>query len=534
MAAESGAAALAPDVVIGVVGAGAMGAGIAQVAATAGHRVQLFDVRPGAAQAAVDGIHSTIAKLVSKGRLRDAEAIAVQAALQPADSLAELGGCGLVIEAIVEDLEAKREVFRGLEKIVGEDALLATNTSSLSITAIGAGLRSPARFGGMHFFNPAPLMPLVEIISGAATAQATAQTLHAIATCWGKTPVYARSTPGFIVNRVARPFYAEALRVLNEGGADCATIDAVMREAGGFRMGPFELMDLIGNDINYAVTRSVFEAFFGDPRFTPSLRQRELVEAGYLGRKTGRGFYNYAPDAAPPVPAHYAGSPAPRHLCLYGDDRLGRVLRERLPKPDFAIDITGPHPEGRIARCESFMLFRTDGRTATQRAADIHYRNVVLVDLALDVGHPTRIALTAADQSEPGALARAAGLLHAAGISVSPIGDIPGMIVMRTVAMLANEAADAVQQGVCSAEDCDLAMRKGVNYPSGPLAWADALGAHRVVQVLDHLAQAYGEDRYRVSPLLRRKAITRGLFHAAAPPHDIGGSDEFNSTREQP
>ena len=277
-----------------------MGAGIAQVAAQAGHVVRLLDNRPGAAQKAIDGIRAQFAKMVEKSRLTADAAQAAGERLVAVESLAELAGSALVVEAIVENLDAKQKLYADLESIVGDDCIFGTNTSSISVTAIGAALKRQERLAGLHFFNPAPLMALVEIVSGLATDKAVAETLFATAAAWGKTPVHAKSTPGFIVNRVARPYYAEALRLAQEGAADYATIDAVMREAGGFRMGPFELMDMIGHDVNFAVTRSVWNAFYNDARFTPSLIQQELVDAGFLGRKSGRGFYDYRGEK--PVP----------------------------------------------------------------------------------------------------------------------------------------------------------------------------------------------------------------------------------------
>ena len=298
--------ALAVTSVVGVVGSGAMGTGIAQVAAVAGHTVLLFDARDGAAQAACDSIHKVLSTLVDKGRMTSEQATAAAARLHAASSLSEFKQAALVVEAIVENLDAKQHLFTSLEAIVTNDCVLATNTSSLSITSIGARLKYPARLVGMHFFNPVPLMALVEVISGLATSPAVADCIDATAKAWGKLPVRATSTPGFIVNRVARPFYAEALRLLLEQAADPASIDAVMRESGGFRMGPFELMDLIGHDVNFAVTQSVFEAYYNDPRFTPSIIQKELLNAGFLGRKTGRGFYSYSPNVPAPVPQQYA------------------------------------------------------------------------------------------------------------------------------------------------------------------------------------------------------------------------------------
>jgi 3-hydroxybutyryl-CoA dehydrogenase len=304
--------ALAVTSVIGVVGSGAMGTGIAQVAVVAGHTVLLFDTREGAAQAACDSIRKVLITLVDKGRMTSEHATAAASRLHAAASLNEFKQAALVVEAIVENLEAKQQLFASLEAIVTGDCVLATNTLSLSITSIGAQLKHPSRLVGMHFFNPVPLMALVEVISGLATSPAVADCIDATAKAWGKLPVRATSTPGFIVNRVARPFYAEALRLLLEQAADPASIDAVMRESGGFRMGPFELMDLIGHDVNFAVTQSVFEAYYNDPRFTPSIIQKELLNAGYLGRKAGGGFYASGPDVSAPVPQPLADPNAAR------------------------------------------------------------------------------------------------------------------------------------------------------------------------------------------------------------------------------
>jgi 3-hydroxybutyryl-CoA dehydrogenase len=378
---------------VAVLGAGAMGAGIAQVAARAGHAVVLADARPDAAGRARDAIARALAREVEKGRLGAAEAEAAAGRVTPAatgDGLGALAGAGLVVEAIVEDLAAKRRAFAELEAVVADDAVLATNTSSLSIASIAGACRRPERVVGVHFFNPAPVLPLVEIVPALATDPAVAAAARALVDAWGKTTVLAADTPGFIVNRVARPFYGEALRIHDEGLADAATVDWALRELGGFRMGPFELMDFIGLDVNFAVTRSVYEQTFHDPRYRPSLTQQRLVEAGRLGRKTGRGFYDHAEGAPRPEPAR--------------DAALGEA------------------------------------------------------------------------------------------------------VVRRVLAMLVNEAADAVHWGLCSAADVELAMTRGVNYPRGLLAWGDLLGAAAVVAELERLRGEYQEDRYRVSPLLRRAA----------------------------
>lgn len=497
---------------VAVVGAGAMGAGIAQVAAAAGHPVKLLDARAGAAAAAVEAIRAQFAKLAQKGRMSAESAQAAGGRLQAAAAWSDLADAALVVEAIVEQLEAKQTLFRSLEGVVAADCLFGTNTSSISVTAIGAALQRPQRLAGLHFFNPAPLMALVEIVSGLATERSVADTLFATAAAWGKTPVHARSTPGFIVNRVARPFYAEALRILLEGGADCATLDAVMREAGGFRMGPFELMDLIGHDVNFAVTRSVWSAFYFDSRFTPSLIQQELVEGGFLGRKSGQGFYDYRAGATRPASA----TAPPRMLdvtpVFNTASSVARQLADRCTAAGVRV-AWGDAEDERVATAGNARLLVSDGRTATARGAAEGDANTVLLDLALDYGSVTRVAVAAGLNCAGGARDRCIALLQAAGIAVSPMADLPGLAVMRTVAMLANEAADAVAQGVCDAAAADAAMCLGVNYPRGPLAWADALGLPVIARVLANLGSHYGEDRYRVSSLIRQRVAAGCGIH---------------------
>jgi 3-hydroxybutyryl-CoA dehydrogenase len=502
--------ALPRDAVVAVIGAGAMGSGIAQIAAQAGHRVLLQDTRAGAAADAKRSVAKTLESLASKGKLSAEAASAAGARIDPVADLSALSGAALVIEAIVEDLAVKRKLFAELESIVGDSAILATNTSSLSVTALAAGLRRPQRVVGMHFFNPAPILPLVEVVSGLATSREIADKIYATAAAWGKTPVHASSTPGFIVNRCARPYYAEALRLLSERAADYATLDALMREAGGFRMGPFELMDLIGHDVNFAVTRSVWEAYFNDPRFLPSVLQRELVDAGYLGRKSGHGFYDYADGAAKPAVSSEPQRATPQQISVHGDLGPARALVARWQNAGVRVieeDAVAAFPDGAIASGGAWLAL-TDGRTATARAAATGARRLIVFDLALDYATCTRLAVACDDGCDADAFAAACGALQAGGIAVSRVDDVAGLAVMRTVAMLANEAADAVTQGVASVADLDVAMQKGVNYPRGPLAWAEAIGLARVRDVLAHLGAHYGEDRYRVSPLLSRRAAT--------------------------
>jgi 3-hydroxybutyryl-CoA dehydrogenase len=498
---------------VGVIGAGAMGAGIAQIAALAGHGVHLFDTRMGAADQAKVKIGETLVTLAAKGKIDRAAADAAAARITAVHAIGSLVSARLVVEAIVEDFGAKRDLFRELEVVVGPDTILATNTSSFSITALAAGMKRPGRVAGMHFFNPAPLMPLVEVVSGLATDPEVASTIHATALAWGKSPVHARSTPGFIVNRCARPFYAEALRLLAERAADPATLDAIMREAGAFRMGPFELMDLIGLDVNIAVTTSVWEAFFHDARYTPSVTQHEMVAAGYLGRKAGRGFFEYGANAVKPAPTAELPQPRPGKIARQGELRMGADLAARLATAGITTDIAiaDPRfPQGALRIDNISWLVPADGRTATAIAAKAGIRDVVTFDLAFDYANCPRLAVARADLCGDAAFSAAVGALQAAGIAVSRIDDVAGLLVLRTVAMLANEASDAVAQGIASAADVDLAMQKGVNYPRGPLAWGDALGLAFVRDTLINLAAHYGEDRYRLSPLLARRCASAG------------------------
>lgn len=494
--------ALPSDTTIAVIGAGTMGAGIAQVAAAAGHPVLLYDAAEGAARQGISRTAQGLDRLVERGRMSGADRDALLARIKPVDDLESLAPAALVIEAVLEDLDIKRELFTRLESICDAGSILATNTSSLSVTAIGAALKRPGRLVGMHFFNPAPVMKLVEVVSGAATDRRTAETVHATAAAWGKSPVHARSSPGFIVNRVARPFYAEALRLLEEGGAGVETIDAVMKECGGFRMGPFELMDLIGNDVNLAVTRTVYESYHYDPRFKPSLIQEELVTAGRLGRKAGRGFYDYAGNAQPSRPSTGEAVASPELVVVEGDLGAAEPLIDLIEATGISVE-RGNGPG--LIRCGSARLALTDGRYATVRCARERLEDLVVFDLAADYRTASRVALAPADQAGAGALRDARGLFQALGKQVSVIDDYPGLVVMRTVCMLTNEGADAVNQGICSAPDVDTAMQRGLNYPRGPLAWGDAVGLDAVVEVIDNLARTYGEDRYRCSPLLRRR-----------------------------
>ena len=490
---------------IGVIGAGTMGSGIAQVAAVAGHLVKIFDTQTSAIARAIENVKANLRRGVARGTVSEEEASATVNRIIPVTKLEELADAGLVIEAIAENLALKQEVLRALEKIVGRDCVLATNTSSLSITELGTALDQPERFVGMHFFNPAPLMELTEIVSGLRTDPEIVAIVAATAKAWNKIPVHAKSTPGFIVNRVARPFYAEALRLLSEQAADATTIDELVRESGGFRMGPFELMDLVGNDINFAVTQSVFQASFFDPRFTPSLIQQEMVQAGFLGRKSGRGFYRYAPKTDRPSPAFEPAMSSPERIFLSEPrpvtETLLQALQNVFPHASRLSRSTDP---SQLVQADDAVLRLTDGRTASRVARELGTPNVGLVDLAHDYSQARTLAIARSDQCSDRAYRSMVGLLQAAGFNVVRLKDLPGLAVMRIVTMIINEAADIVHHGVTNQCDVDLAMRKGVNYPVGPFAWATRLGATAVYEVLHHLSTHYGEDRYRISPLIAR------------------------------
>ncbi|MGW3014521.1 3-hydroxyacyl-CoA dehydrogenase [Streptomyces longwoodensis] len=486
---------------VAVVGTGTMGQGIAQVALVAGHPVRLYDAVPDRAREAAAAIGARLDRLVEKGRLSAADRDAARARLRPADDLAELADCALVVEAVLERLDVKQELFRSLEEVVSPDCLLATNTSSLSVTAIGGALSHPGRFVGLHFFNPAPLLPLVEVVSGFATDVTSATRAYETARAWGKTPVACADTPGFIVNRIARPFYAEAFAVYEAQAADPATIDAVLRESGGFRMGAFELTDLIGQDVNESVTHSVWQSFFQDVRFTPSLAQRRLVESGRLGRKTGRGWYDHRDGAERPEPHTAEKQQPPAYVVAEGDLGPASGLLAMIREAGIEVREEDEDNGTRLVLPGGGQLALADGQTS------VEFRDVVYFDLALDYRRATRIALSACQDTGARTVAEATGLFQALGKDVSLIGDVPGMIVARTVARIIDLAYDAVAKGVATEEDVDTAMRLGVNYPLGPFEWSRRLGRTWACSVLDDLHQRDPSGRYAPSLALYRHSF---------------------------
>jgi 3-hydroxybutyryl-CoA dehydrogenase len=499
---------------VAVLGAGTMGTAIAEVAVRAGHAVRMFDVEQSLAGGAVERVRARILRDADLGRMPRPDADAAAARIRAVESVTELAGCGLVMEAAIEELAVKRELLRAAEDAVGlgigAEALLATNTSSLSVTAIATALRRPGLLVGMHFFNPATRMALVEVVRGDATEPKAAEAAVDLARAWGKTPVQCTSTPGFVVNRVARPFYGEAQRLVEARAADPATVDAVLREAGGFPMGPFQLADLIGQDVNLAVSRSVWEQTFHDPRYAPTVYQQRLVDAGRLGRKTGRGVFAYTSEGealdADPSSAPRRAAPDAVQIVEYDLgvmapflERIaaGGVRVEELALSDEEVmeELPGVRlPGGGILRV-------TDGSSARSWALEAS-GGVVLLDWAHDPATCRRVALMAPRDVAPPVLDAAIGLCQAAGVEVSVIGDVAGGIVARTVSMLVNEAVDLVARGEASATDVDVAMLLGTGYPSGPLEWGDRVSAIRVAAVIGELDEECSTGRYRLSPRL--------------------------------
>jgi 3-hydroxybutyryl-CoA dehydrogenase len=495
---------------VAVIGAGSMGGGIAQVAAQAGHAVRLYDAQPGSAAKAVERIAADLAQAVQKGRFTEAQREETLARLTVAASVDDLRGCGLAVEAIIEKLEPKQSLFRELERVLAPDAVLATNTSSISVTAVAQGLQHPQRLVGWHFFNPATRMKLVEIIRGLETDPALVPALQALSKAWGKTSVVAPNAPGFIVNRVARPFYAEGLRLLGERIAPLHAIDALLREAGGFSLGPFELIDLIGVEVNLSVTESVWAATQYDNRYAPNLIQQELVRAGHFGRKNGRGFYDYRDGAAKPALVTVEPASAQPSLVVAAEPGLLAPLVERLRGAGVPTTVD-PELPSETLKLGGVRLALTDGRTAAEREAETG--PLLLLDLARDYATATLLGATASPRARE-ALPSLAALLQAANIRPLALDDIAGLVVMRIVCGLANEAADVMAWAGTRAADIDTAMRLGTAYPLGPVEWADALGASRVVRVLEHLHAHYGEARYRRSPRLLRAHFTGEPLHA--------------------
>lgn len=489
---------------MGLVGTGVMGAGIAQIAAQAGVVVRLFDAREGAAQSARDNLSGTFAKLVSKGKISQTAMEAALANLRVVEAIDDLGDCDLIVEAIVENLDAKRGLLQQLEGIVSPACILATNTSSLSVTAIATGCRHPERVAGLHFFNPVPLMRVVEVIDGLATARKVGDALLALVARIGHRGVRAKDTPGFIVNHAGRAYGTEALKMLDESIAERGDIDRILRDGAGFRMGPLELLDLTGLDVSHPVMESIYNQFYQEPRYRPSPLTRQMLVGGRLGRKTGHGFYRYENgqliNGPQPQPVPTVQQQPPVWIATENSEDYERLSALVINLGAHLEHAAQPSPE---ALC----LLAPYGRDATSACVrfDTDPARTLCIDLLTDLSrHRT---LMQNPLTSPAMRDAAHALLAADGVGVTVIGDSVGFVAQRTLAMVVNLACDIAQQRIASVEDIDQAVQLGLGYPKGPLAWGDALGPRRILTILQRMSELTHDPRYRPSPWLRRRAM---------------------------
>lgn len=486
---------------IGIVGAGLMGRGIAQIAAQGGITVTLHDSRAGAAAEARDAIVATLKKLAEKGKLSSDHVAQTQARLHVAGDLHGLALCDAVIEAIIENLNAKRVLFASLEGIVAANCILATNTSSLSVTAIAAACRHPERVAGFHFFSPVPLMKIVEVIAGPLTGDGIADCLVALAQRMGHTPVRASDTPGFIVNHAGRGFLTESLRILGESIAPYTEIDRILRQSVGFRMGPFELLDLTGLDVSQPVMESIYDQYYQEPRFRPSPIARQRLAAGLLGRKTQRGFYRYENGQKQEL----SELPVPQAESM--PVWLSPADRQAFPAVFELLQSLGATIDGAERPAPgSLCVVLPIGTDATSLAVEgqLDPERTVALDPLFTVGRRTVMTtpLTSA------AVRNAAHALFAAdGVPVSVVHDSAGCVAQRVVATIVNIGCDIAQQGIAEPLDIDQAVTLGLGYPKGPLALGDALGPRTVLRILDCMFDFYQDPRYRPSPWLKRRAL---------------------------
>jgi 3-hydroxybutyryl-CoA dehydrogenase len=496
---------------VGIVGTGAMGRDIAQMAAQAGSQVLLFDLQAGAAQTAVDALLGTWQTLASKGKISTEQQQAYGQQLHIAANMAALSPCHLVVEAIVERLDVKQKLFAELESIVDPAAVLATNTSSLSVTAIGAALKRPGQLAGYHFFNPVALMRVVEVIAGLKTTAAVCQQLTDYTRQFGHTPVTAQDTPGFIVNHAGRGYSTEALRVAGERVADFATIDRILKDQMGFRLGPFELMDLTALDVSHPVMESIYRQYFDEPRYRPSVITTQRLAGGVVGKKVGEGFYRYEQGAAQ-LPAEPAAPQISELPPVWVSPKAARraELYQLLKNLGASIE-TGAAPSA-----SALILVAPLGLDVTTLAAveRLDATRTLGIDMMLDDSATRRRVLVTNPATRVDMRDAAHALFARDGKSVSVIRDSGGFVTQRVVATIVNIAADMCQQGVCTPKDLDLAVTLGLGYPLGPLAMGDRIGPTNVLEILFNLQTVYGDPRYRPSPWLRRRgALGLSLTH---------------------
>lgn len=498
---------LKSDLVVAVFGAGTMGRGIAQVCAQAGMTTLLYDARDGAVAEAIAAVGKGLDGQVAKGRMTDAAKRDVMARLKPMASLAEAAPAGLVIEAIVEDLEVKRELFRSLEAIIAPEAVIATNTSSLSVTEIAAGCGKPERVGGLHFFNPPPVMKLVEAIAGLRSDPMMADALVAFIKRIGKVPIVATDTPGFVVNHAGRAYGPEALRIVGQGIASPAEIDALMKEAAGFRMGPFELLDLVGGDVTHAVMESIYARYYDEPMYQPSAQMAVRVAGGLLGRKTQRGFYDYAGTAVASAPT----------IAVAAQDKPASVwIADEDGGADLAVLVASAGMEAKLGGTpgdQAVLMVTPLGEDCT--AAAIRLKLDPARTVAVDMVGRFKGRYTAMKNplTSPQALGAAVAALAATGAPVTAINDSTGFVVQRIAAMIVNVGCRIAELRVASPADIDTAVELGLNYPKGPLALGDMLGPARVLKVLDGMLALTQDPKYRATTWLRRRAMLGVSLH---------------------
>ena len=475
------------DLVAGVAGAGTMGRGIAQVLAQCGARTLVFDAQPGATQKAKNAIADALGKLAEKGRLKAAEVDATLGRIEVVDKLERLSPCHVVVEAIVEELGAKRELFSRLEAIVADNCVLASNTSSLSVTAMAAACKRPERVAGYHFFNPVPVMKIVEVVDGVLTAPWATDALTALARRFGHEPVRCKDTPGFVVNHAGRAFVPESLRVLSEGVADFATIDRILVDAAGFRIGPFGLMDLVGLDVAHAVMKSMYEQYYEEPKYRPSFIAEPRVAAGLLGRKTKRGWYSYGADG---TAAKIPELPVPTGT----------------PKSCWAVPELQEVVAGSSNKDSEICFVAPLGKDVSTTALELGLDPARTVGVDPLFGFSKRRTLMVSPATRKDVRAAAHAKLAFDGVPVSVINDSPGFVAQRVVAHIVNVGCDIAQMRIAAPADLDRAVVLGLGYPRGPLAMGDALGTHNILTILENMHAIFQEPRYRPSPWLRRRA----------------------------
>ena len=496
---------------VAVVGAGAMGQGIAQMAAQAGAHVQVLDVASGAANKACASVRAQWQKMRDKDRLTSAQLDDLNLRLHACEDIALLADSELVIEAIVENAGIKKSLFADLESRLSPDAIIATNTSSLSVTALAAGMQNPSRFVGLHFFNPVPLMKVVEVIPGLATAEAVCQRLSAFVQAMGHQAVRAQDTPGFIVNHAGRGYGTEALRIVSEGIADFATIDRILKDQVGFKLGPFELMDLTALDVSHPVMESIYHQYFEEPRYRPSVITAQRLAGGWLGRKSGQGFYSYSegkastpPEPDTPVvnelPPVWVSSRAARRQDLF---QLLKTLGAQIE--------TGTAPSNQALCLVAPLGFDVTTCAIVER---LDPARTLGIDMLMPDAATRRRVLATNPATRRDMRDAAHALFAADGKPVSLIQDSGGFVTQRVLAQIVNIASDICQQGICSPADLDIAVTLGLGYPKGPLALGDSLGADSLLEVLFNMQTVYGDPRYRPSPWLRRRgALGLSLLH---------------------